>query len=268
MPDVLFQTSDTATLPDATTVAFNAGVTSDGTQRVINASDDPGVVSLATLDDIVHNEDAAHSSGHGGVPAWGVHRSALTAAPNADGDYTPLDVNDSGQLRVEPSATKSVTATLTRPSDTNAYAADDSVSSSTSAPTVVTLSAMARANGLGGRIRSAFMVDSAYSATPGQFESWLLDTTATPTNDNAAFAPTDAHAKTVVAHIVWNLSYPGDKTVGTNGNRLYVGTVTTNDGHFKCAAADTALYLIHAVRNAYTPISGELFDFKFIVDQD
>ncbi len=59
--------------------------------------------SIQTLDDIVLAEDAAHSSGQKGVMFLGVRQSSQ-ADFSADGDYTPLSIDDDGKLRVTSSA--------------------------------------------------------------------------------------------------------------------------------------------------------------------
>src|SRR3972149_5137713 len=49
-------------------------------------------------------EDSAHVSGDFGVPAWGVRNDAGTALA-ADGDYIPLSMTSTGELRVAASIT-------------------------------------------------------------------------------------------------------------------------------------------------------------------
>ena len=55
--------------------------------------------AVEVIDDVVKAEDAAHSSGDKGVMFLGV-RQSTQANFGADGDYVPLSINDSGQLRV------------------------------------------------------------------------------------------------------------------------------------------------------------------------
>ena len=59
--------------------------------------------SVQALDDIVLAEDAVHSSGQKGVMFLGVRQSSQ-ADFAADGDYTPLSIDDDGKLRVTSSA--------------------------------------------------------------------------------------------------------------------------------------------------------------------
>jgi len=59
--------------------------------------------SVQAIDDIALAEDAAHSSGQKGVMLLGVRQSSQ-ADFAADGDYTPLSIDDDGKLRVAASA--------------------------------------------------------------------------------------------------------------------------------------------------------------------
>ena len=59
--------------------------------------------SVQLIDDIALAEDAAHSSGQKGVMFLGVRQSSQ-ADFAADGDYTPLSIDDDGKLRVTGSA--------------------------------------------------------------------------------------------------------------------------------------------------------------------
>lgn len=210
-------------------------------------------------------EDAAHVSGDTGVYVLGVRQAAIGPLSGTDGDYESFQMDANGQLKVIAASRKAIiTATLTRPSDTTAYAADDAVSSSTSAPTISTFTGCARATGLGGTILGCVMTDSAYSATPGQYDLWLLDTTTTPTNDNTAFAPSDADANTLVAVIPLNVVSNGTKTAGTGGNMVF-----TWQGIRPFVTAGSAnLFGLLVVRNAYTPISAEVFQIRLIIEQD
>jgi len=59
--------------------------------------------AVEAIDDIVLTEDASHSSGQKGVMFLGVRQSSQ-ADFAADGDYTPLSIDDDGKLRVTSSA--------------------------------------------------------------------------------------------------------------------------------------------------------------------
>jgi hypothetical protein len=156
-------------------------------------------------------------------------------------------------------------ATVTRPADTTAYAAGDVVNAGTGA--VITFAGCARANGLGGVIQHATLVDSAAQATKADLELWLFDTTFTADNDNAVFTPTDAELATVVCVIDMSANvYVGDATAGADGNCVHQSDVLNRA--FTCEAADDDLYGALVVRNAYTPVSGETFTIQLHILQD
>lgn len=154
---------------------------------------------------------------------------------------------------------RTIFAQFTRPSNTTQYAAGDVVNDSTSAPTVMTFSKPARESGPtggGSIIQQAILIDSAAEATKLDCELWLFDTTITPDNDNAAFTPTDAELLTLVGIISFPAS--GYKVGTASGNSvcqvdnlgLPVNTV---------AGPANSLFGVLVARNAYTPISAEVF---------
>jgi hypothetical protein len=159
-----------------------------------------------------------------------------------------------------------VSGSFTRPADTTAYAAGDNMADSTSAPTVNTITGCVRIPGGSGIILGASLIDSANQATPGQFEAWVFDTAWTPDNDNAVFTPTDAECATLVAIVPLTTSYVGDATAGAGGNRIYMSD-PVNRG-FVCAGGSTSLYWALVVRNAYTPVSAEVFTLRLSILQN
>lgn len=158
-------------------------------------------------------------------------------------------------------------AELTRPADTDTYAAGDIVANSATVPVVNVLTKAALANGRGGVIGSLLLVDSNKAATAGDFELWLFNAAYTATNDNAAFAPTDAELETVEAVI----SLPGSGSIighagaAAAGNRIY--QINDVDKEFRCAASSNNLWWALVVRNAYVPVSAEKFTLKLDIAQ-
>src|SRR5262245_45424593 len=77
------------------------------------------------------------------------------------------------------------TTDVTRPADTTAYAANDALSDSTSAPTSggFTFSSAARASGGSGIITDAIIGTSNDAGTLLQGEIWIFDTSVTNIND-------------------------------------------------------------------------------------
>lgn len=152
---------------------------------------------------------------------------------------------------------KVIDATLTRPNDTTPYAADDEISSSTSAPTILTLSNCARVSGGSGYIHGATLITSGVTAT--NLELHIYDTTSTPNNDNAAFSPSDTESGTIAAVIPFNSYF------STPNNRIFVSSpilapfVTSGSAN---------LYARLVTRSAFTPIAQETFKVRLRVSQD
>ena len=111
--------------------------------------------------------------------------------------------------------TKIVTATLTRPANTTAYASGDEVTDT--GGTIRTFTSAARASGLSGVITGANASFSSNWAVKPSLELWIFDTTSTPITDNSAFAPTDGVNDTLLGIIPLSTTYQGDAT-GSTGN--------------------------------------------------
>jgi len=165
-----------------------------------------------------------------------------------------------GQLRP---LTKIIEATFTRPADTTAYADGDTVCNSTSAPTIMTFSNVARAGGLGAVLQSALLIMSTAAATAGDFDLLLFDTSITMSNDNAAFSPSDSDVEKAVAVIQFRGTTNGSKLAA---NIVYdAGAISRS---VKCAASSTSLYGVLVARSAYVPGNAEVFRVRLGVIQD
>jgi hypothetical protein len=187
--------------------------------------------------------------------------SGNTGAGTNNDNRKTLKCRTDGALIVSTASTV-VQASITRPSDTTAYASGDAISNSTSAPTAIAL-ACGRLAGLGGVITHA-MVLSSVAGTAFAFELYLFDTAlaAAAFLDNAAVAVTDAELLRLQAVIPF--ASADSVTVGANRvlGRSDVGKA------FKCAAADTNLYAVLVARGAYTPASAEVITIVLGVAQD
>lgn len=156
-----------------------------------------------------------------------------------------------------------ISATVTRPADTIAYAANDCWSDSTSAPTSggFTLTGMSRASGGSGVIRDAVITSSADPATTLQGEIWIFDTSVTAVNDNAAFALSDADVLKLVCVIPFTLA----TTVAGSGTNS-ASIITNINKMFTCVGSANLRFLVK-VKNAYTPISGEVLQVRLGIEQ-
>lgn len=179
---------------------------------------------------------------------------------DAGGFTVTLSSSDDGtsQAAIIVSKQVTVTATYTRPPDTNAYAANDAISNSTSAPSVLTFSGCARINAGGGAIVGAKLIMDEKNAIIADFHLWLFDTSPTAINDNAAFAPSTAETANVTAPILISGALMTD---GSN-SRIQLGSFTPVP--FRCAAASKALYGLLQTRTPFTPKNGGTF--KIVLD--
>ena len=153
---------------------------------------------------------------------------------------------------------KTVSASHTRPNDTNTYASGDVLNNSTTVGAVLTFSNCAyRVAGEGVITRAKITDSSNQSSLYPRFELWLFHTAPGADNDNAVFTPTDAELLNVIGVIPFPSDFEGMAGAGDTGNSLHVsGNVHLP---FNCAAADADLYGVLVVRNAYVPIALESF---------
>lgn len=155
-------------------------------------------------------------------------------------------------------ALSKLSANFTRPSNTTAYADGDAVTNSTSAPAAMTFSNATRDTAGCGIIRSAILIDAALQPTAGVFDLWVFEASPTATNDNSPFAPAAGNYANVAAIISFTTYYDSAST------RVYFSS--TVDKGFVLASG-TSLYGLLVARNAYTPISAEVFTVKLLVTQ-
>lgn len=150
---------------------------------------------------------------------------------------------------------------LTRPADTNAYAANDAFANSTSAPepggfqfirTGSAIGALATTDLAPGGFAITDGIVVASAATSYTGEIWLFDTPVTAINDNAAFAISDAEALTVVGVIPF-------VTSDTTSNNA-ISYVTDINIRFLCDPA--ALRFLVKIMNTPTPGSAEVLSIK------
>ena len=160
--------------------------------------------------------------------------------------------------------------TITRPADTNIYAAGDAFNNSTGAPTVpvVTVGRIVAGTGLFTGMKA---VDSAAQATKLGIQVLLFDTTFTALEDNAAIDMSDAEALRLVAIFEVGTSdwIATNATGGAGGNCVaQVGPVGNGHPGFVCLAGSQSLYVVVRVTNAYTPVSEEVLTLIFDIQQD
>lgn len=154
-------------------------------------------------------------------------------------------------------------ASFTRPADTTAYAAQDVVSNSTTAPTLLTFSSMARSNGGSGLILSARHMKSNATTSGATYRLHLYsDNTVSAINDNAQFTLLFANRAKRLGFIDFNHGSGGTGSDSTNALTTFVNLP------FVCEAASTALYGMLTVTGGYTPTSGEQHFIELAVVQN
>lgn len=155
-----------------------------------------------------------------------------------------------------------VRATFTRPGDANAYAPNDAVANSTSAPTALTFTGAARVSGGSGYVVSAEVTHEAASVTP-RLRLHLFNASPTAFNDNAALALTYA--------IVGAASYLGyidlEAMTSNGGTDFSKSQNITVRLPFKCNA-DANLYGLLQTLDAFTPGNAKGFTVKLMCEQN
>lgn len=161
--------------------------------------------------------------------------------------------------------TRTPTGTMTRPSDTTAYAAGDGVTTATSSASAMTVSSAARTSAGGGVIFGGKASKSTTSTTNAQFRIWIYqDTPSAIPNDNAAFtAAVQADYQKLVGTALIDFSAG---VTGSDGVRVPIVLERPNMA-FKVASG-TDLIVIWEARAAYTPGSAEVFRLSLDIAQD
>ena len=196
----------------------------------------------------------------------------LVHVSGSEGSKTLTEIADTNGLFVT-SAGRLVTVTneLTRPADTTAYATNDSIADSTSAPTLRTFSSATRiAAGSGYIVGATLLTDNnatAWNNVP--IRIWLYNTDTTPTlvNDNAAWnGPAYADKALLIGYV----DFPGFLPEG--------GTLTAQHSEtfdiripFVLAASKTALYGQYEIKHGsgtIAPASSQKFYCTLYIDQN
>lgn len=195
-------------------------------------------------EEVTHSGDTAH-----------VSLVKLVQTTGSEGSRTivdPPNITTIGRL-------VTVSTDVTRPADTAAYGINDALADSTSAPTTggFTFTGAARISGGSGIITDAFFVSSNDPATQLQAELMIFNQAVTAVNDNAAFAITDAEAKTLIAKIPFTL-----EDIGNSG---YFHAQNLSIG-FTCVGSANLRFLVR-VKNAYSPANAEVLTFTLKIIQ-
>lgn len=196
----------------------------------------------------------------------GAHYQRVKLALGSDGSATDAasgeGANGSSVLRVSVATNDAVssaladpggtsTASITRPSDTTAYSANDAMSNSTSAPTAGGMSfTVARAIGRGAILTDLVVIASAGTLYQGVLD--LFDTAPTAINDNAAYTVSDAEMLTWIGEIPFSM-----ESIGANSRAhvKHLGLACTS-------VASTVLRGLVRITGAVTPGNAEVITFR------
>lgn len=196
---------------------------------------------------IADNEDVASADGDRGVKVLFKRTDTPANSSGTDGDYEQPQMSAGAIWTTALGYAATPAFTITRPADTTAYASNDTLSDSTSAPTSggYTLTNAARKSG-GSGILTDMMIMTTIAGTL-QGEVHLFNQAATNVNDNAAWNLSDADALNRVAVIPFTLI--------ADANNSYYHAQNLNIG-YTCTGTRNLRALIK-VKAAYTPASAE-----------
>jgi hypothetical protein len=159
-------------------------------------------------------------------------------------------------------AIKIVTATVTRRADTTQYAINDVVCNSTSKPSVIVFSNVARVADCGGRITGAKLTKDNTSVTSALFRLYLYNDKIDAIADNLPHKLLAANAGKRLGYIDFSMqqtSGAGSDCVEDVQQGLNLEFVTTNNTQ--------SLYGLLVALATYTPASGEVFTVELRVEQ-
>lgn len=228
----------------AVDVSAGAGAVGTGVQRVTLANDDPAVASLALLDDVIFVDDAAYTPGTSKLLVFGAQADMTSPDSVDEGDAGALRMTLSRELLVSPLGFQVTCSTqVTRPANTTTYAVDDALADATPTAGGFTFTGAARKSGGSGYITDLIVAFDEDAAVPLQGELCIFDQAVTAITDNAAFAVTDAEARTCVARIPFSLTDFGNNGLAHIQN-LAIG--------FTCSGSTNLRFLVR-VKNAYVP---------------
>jgi len=148
-----------------------------------------------------------------------------------------------------------------RPANATQYAAGDQVADDV--PSVLEFE-VARVVGGTGVIIHASCTDSANVAVKPSLRLYLFDTEPTIVADNVAWTPTDADLINIIGYVEFTAWEVGLATVGAGGNCVSLAP----DLQIPFDCTNGVIYGLLVVRNAYIPVTGEMFTIKLGVLQD
>ena len=223
----------------------NAGVAPvDATNGLAVDVKGSALTSLQLIDDAVFTDDAAFTPGTSKGFAVGFQADETSPDSVDEGDFGVPRMTLTRYVITSPRLDPfTVDLQITRPANTTTYAVNDALADTTPTAGGFTLTGMARVSGGSGFISDAVFSFEEDAATPLQGELWLFDQSVTAVTDNAAFAVSDAEARTLVGIIPFVL------TDGGNNGIHHVERVNLP---YTCSGSANLRALVR-VKNAYVP---------------
>jgi hypothetical protein len=196
---------------------------------------------------------ASGSIASGAVASGAIASGAIASGAIAANAYAAGSVPAGAVV----STISTISATVTRPNDSNPYTANDAFANSTTVPTVggFTLTSACRVSGGAGIITDAVITASAGTAYQG--EIWVFDQAVTAVNDNAAFTASDGEVQTIVGVIPFNTTDITAANSISYVNGLNIG--------YTCSGTANLRFLVK-ILNAPTPGASEVLSVRIKVD--
>jgi hypothetical protein len=155
-----------------------------------------------------------------------------------------------------------LSASFVRASDTAVYAAEDSVSNSTTTPSIITFSAITGQEAAAGKsllLKTLKVFTDNATVTNGSFRLNLFRESITPVNDNAAFPVLYANRAKKIGYVDFTLTSGGS---GSTGAEAFI-----TDVNVLARLAGANVYGALVAKAAYTPASGQNFYFELIAHE-
>jgi hypothetical protein len=231
------------------------------TEQPVSVANGKDVVEGALADAAVTSDANGTVSGKlRGLVKWAYERMPAALGQGTMAQSVPVVLPSDQVVQVGGKIVAIAAAELTRPSDTNQYTALDAISDSTSAPTLLTFSNVARANGGSGYITLVRMMTDQSTFT-GQLRIHFFHTAPSAINDNAPYTLLYANRANRIGHV--DLSVGNTEGTGsTAANARCLSDGTNLPLPFVCAGSDRNIYAMIETLTTFNPASGQKFYFE------
>ena len=188
---------------------------------------------------------------------------------SVDGTGKPTKMKNTGSTSISASenflgkiggSTLASSATFSRPADTTAYLARDTISNSTSAPTILTFTNIARVSGGSGYL-TKFRLMTNQSTNTSRFRLHLFHTAPTAINDNSPYTLLFANAGNRIGQI----DFPAMSTEGTGSTAS--ASLNMID-RLAFVLPGTSVFGILETLDAFTPASAQNFYLELTAENN